>query len=72
MAKYDFIFSLDADEAVSPELKDSILEIKNNRSLPSTAFAGLQIIVANGFGTAVGILILRFVFSIAGFQNGKI
>jgi len=35
MAKYDFIFSLDADEAVSPELKDSILEIKKQ---PEPAF----------------------------------
>lgn len=31
-AKYDYVFSIDADEWVSDELKKSILEIKNNWS----------------------------------------
>jgi glycosyltransferase involved in cell wall biosynthesis len=30
LAKHDWIFSIDADEAVSPELKNSILEAKKN------------------------------------------
>lgn len=33
LAKYDWILSLDADEALTPELEKSILEIKNNPEL---------------------------------------
>ncbi|MFT4753637.1 MAG: glycosyltransferase involved in cell wall biosynthesis [Salibacteraceae bacterium] len=29
-AKYDYVLSLDADEAISPELERSIIEVKNN------------------------------------------
>lgn len=34
LAAYDFVLSLDADEALSPELRQSILEIKSSPSFP--------------------------------------
>ncbi len=38
LCNFDYILSLDADEALSPELKESILQIKDNLSLNAYRF----------------------------------
>ena len=40
-AEYDFILSLDADEVLSPELRNSILEVKNNWKADGFIFSRL-------------------------------
>lgn len=41
-ASFDFILSLDADEALSPELEKSILEVKNNWTCDAYKFSRLN------------------------------
>ena len=58
-ASNEWVLSLDADEALTPALEASILEAKQNPKFKGINLIVLQIIVAIGFATAVGILMQK-------------
>lgn len=72
-ASFDWIFSLDADERISEELKAEILDLKSLKTFPPAVFAFrvFPFICTDRFGTADGIRIGRFVFLIAGKEFGR-
>jgi len=56
-AANNWILSLDADEALTPELTQSILEIKKALGTTFIKCQGLLIIAVNGYGIVAGTLI---------------